>query len=176
MSAWDTSYPCIGDLLPISQSYFPFPPPHLHLFGPASVHPDPENWPPHLLSGSGVQSLGRVRLCGPVDCSTARLCPSVSPGVCANPCPLSPSMPSHHRILCRPLLFLPSAFPSIRDFSNEPGLHIRWPEDWSFSTSPSNEYSGLISFRMDWFDLLAVQGTLKRLLQHHNSKASILWR
>ena len=87
-------------------------------------------------------------------------------------------MLSNHLILCHPLLLLPSIFPSIRVFSNKSVLCIRWPEYWSFSfsISPSNEYSGLISFRMDWLDLLAVQGTLKCLLQHHNSKASILWR
>ena len=86
-------------------------------------------------------------------------------------------MKSNHLILCHPLLFLPSTFPRIRGFSNELALRIRWPKYWSFgfSISPSNEYSGLISFRMDWFDLLAVQGTLKSLLQHHSSKASILW-
>ena len=86
-------------------------------------------------------------------------------------------MPSNHLILCRPLLLLPSIFPNIRVFSNESTLHIRWPKYWSFSfnISPSNEHTGLISFRMDWLDLLAVQGTLKSLLQHHNSKASILW-
>ena len=85
-------------------------------------------------------------------------------------------MPSNHLILCCPLLFPPSIFPSIRVFSNEAVLHIRWPKNWhfSFSISPSNEYSGLISFRMDWLDLLAVQRTLKSLLQHHSSKASIL--
>ena len=85
-------------------------------------------------------------------------------------------MPSNHLILCRPLLLLPSIFPSIRVFSNESALHIRWPKCWSFSfsTSPSNEHPGLISFRMDWLDLLALQGTLKSLLQHHSSKASIL--
>ena len=85
-------------------------------------------------------------------------------------------MPSSHLILCHPLLFLPSIFPSIRGFSNEPALHVRWPKYWSFSFSiiPSNEHPGLIFFRMDWLDLLAVQGTLKSLLQHHNSKASIL--
>ena len=85
-------------------------------------------------------------------------------------------MPSNHLILCCPLLLLPSIFPSIRVFSNESAFHIRWPKDWSFSfnVSPSNERSGLISFRMDWLDLLAVQGTLKNLLQHHSSKASIL--
>ena len=87
-------------------------------------------------------------------------------------------MPSNHLILCRPLLLLPSIFLSIRVFSNESVPHIRWPKYWSFSfnISPSNEYSGLMSFRMDWLDLLAVQGTLKSLLQHHSSKASILWR
>ena len=87
-------------------------------------------------------------------------------------------MPSNHFILCHPLLLLPSTFPSIRVFSNELALCIRWPKDWSFSfsISPSSAYSGLISFRMDWLDLLAVQGTLKGLLQHHSSKASILWR
>ena len=85
-------------------------------------------------------------------------------------------IPSNHLILCRPLLLLPSVFPSIRVFSNESVLCIRWPKYWrfSFSLSPSNEYSGLISFRIDWFDLPAVQGTLKRLLQHHSSKASVL--
>ena len=85
-------------------------------------------------------------------------------------------MPSSHLILCRPLLHLPPIPPSIRVFSNESALHIRWPENcsFSFSISPSSEYSGLISFRIDWFDLLAVQGTLKSLLQHHSSKASIL--
>ena len=84
-------------------------------------------------------------------------------------------MPSNHLILCRPLLPLPSIFPIIRVFSNESVLHIRWPKDWSFSfnISPSNEHPGLISFRMDWLDLLVVQGTLKSLLQHHSSKASI---
>ena len=82
-------------------------------------------------------------------------------------------MPSNHLILCRLLLLPPSIFPSIRDFSNESVLHIRWPKYWSFSISPSNEYSGLISFRMDWLDLLAVQGTLKSLLQHYNSRLVI---
>ena len=86
-------------------------------------------------------------------------------------------MPSNHLILCRPLLLLPSILPSKRVLSKESVLHIRWPKYWSFSfsISASNEYSGLISFRMDWLDLLAVHGTLKSLLQHHSSKASILW-
>ena len=108
----------------------------------------------------------------------ARLpCPSLAPGVCSNSCPLSwwchPTISSS---VTRLLLPLPSIFPSIRIFSNESALRIRWPKYWSFSfsISPSNEYSGLVSFRIDWFDLLAVQGTLKNLLQHHGSKASIL--
>ena len=84
-------------------------------------------------------------------------------------------MPSKHLILCHPLLLPPSILPSIRVFSNESVLPIRWPEYWSFSISPSNEYSGLISFRMDWLDLLAVQGTLKSFLQHHSWRASVLW-
>ena len=90
---------------------------------------------------------------------------------------IEPVMPSSHLILCRPLLLLPSIFPSIKVFSNESGLCIRWPNYWSFSfnISPSNEHPGLISFRMDWLDLFAVQEILKILLQHHSSKASILW-
>jgi len=91
--------------------------------------------------------------------------------------PIDSVMPSNHLILCHPLLLLPSIFPSIRVFANESVLRIRWPkyQSFSFSISPSNEYSGLISFRMDGLDLLAVQGTLKSLLQHHSSKASVLW-
>ena len=87
-------------------------------------------------------------------------------------------MPSSHLILCRPLLLSPSIFPNIMVFSNEPVLHIRWPKYWScsFSISPSSEYSGLISFRIDWFDPFALERTLKSLLQHHSSKPSILWR
>ena len=102
-------------------------------------------------------------------------CPSQSP---PKPISIESVMPSNHLILCHPLLLPPSIFSSIRVFSNESVLHIRWPKYWSFSfsISPFNEYSGLISFRMDWLDLLAVQGTLKSLLQHHSSKASILWR
>ena len=82
-------------------------------------------------------------------------------------------MPSNHLNLCRPLLLQPSIFSSVRVFSNEPVLCIRWPKHWSFSNSPSNEYSGLIYFRIDWFDLLALQGTLKSVIQHHSSKVSI---
>ena len=104
-------------------------------------------------------------------------CPSPTPGAYLNSCPLSQVMPSNHLILYHPLLLLPSIFPSIRVFSNESALCIRWPKywSWSFSISPSNEYSGLISFRMDWLNLLAVQGTLKSLLQNHSSKTSVLW-
>ena len=102
-------------------------------------------------------------------------CPSPTPGVYPNPWTLS-RMPSNHLILCHPLLLLPSIFPSIRVFSNESALRIGWPKYWcfSFNISPSNEHPGLISFRMDWLDLLGVQGTLKSLLQHHSSKASVL--
>ena len=103
-------------------------------------------------------------------------CPSPTPGVHSNSTSIESVMPSNHLILCCPLLLLPSIFPSIRVFSNESALHIRWPKYWSFSfnISPSNEHPGVISFRMDWLDLLAVQGTFKSLLQHHSSKASIL--
>ena len=103
---------------------------------------------------------------------------SSTTGVYPNSCPLSQwCHPSNHLILCHPLLLLPSMFPSIRVFSKKSALCIRWPKYWSFSfnISPSNEQSGLISFSMDWLDLLTVQGTLKSLLQHHSSKASILW-
>ena len=102
--------------------------------------------------------------------------PSPTPRVYSN-MSIESVMPSSHFILCHPLLLLPSIFPSIRVFSHESALHIRWPKFWSFSFSinPSNEHPGLVSFRMDWLDFLAVQGTLKSLLQHHSSKASILW-
>ena len=104
-------------------------------------------------------------------------CPSPTPGVHPNPHSIKSMMPSNHFILCHPLLLLPSIFPSIRVFSNDSALCIRWPMYWSFSFNiiPSNEHPGLISFRMDWFYLLAVQGTLKSLLQYHSSKASMLW-
>ena len=104
-------------------------------------------------------------------------CPSPSPRARSNSYPIASMMTSNQFILCRLLLLLPSIFPSIRVFYNESSLHIRWPKDWrfSFSISPSNDYSGLISFRTHWFDLLAVQGTPKSLFQHHISKASTLW-
>ena len=116
-------------------------------------------------------------LCNPMDCSTPGFPVHHQLPELAQTHVHELVMPSNHLILCRPLLLLPSIFPSIKVFSNESVLPIRWPKYWSFSFSinPSNEYSGLISFRIDWFDLLAVQGTLKSLLQHHCSKASILW-
>ena len=148
---------------------------------------------PHLITDLGAACV-RFQLF-----SRSVVSDSVTPGTAAHQASLSFTvsqsllklmsielvMPSNHLILCHPLLLLPSIFPSFRVFpmnqlslSNELALHTRWPKYWhfSFSTSPSNEYSELISFRMDWFDLLAVQGTLKSLLQHHSSKASILWR
>ena len=108
---------------------------------------------------------------------TRPCCPSPTPRAFIKLMSIELVMPSNHLILCRPLCLLPSIFPSIRVFSNDSVLRIRWPKysSFSFSISPSNEYSGLISFRMDWLDLLAVQGTLKSLLQHHSSKAPILW-
>ena len=115
-------------------------------------------------------------LCDPIDCSTPGL--PVHSQSLLKLMSTESMMPSNHLILCRPLLLLPSIFPSIRAFSDESALCIRWPKYWSFSfsISPYNEYSGVISFRMDWLDLLAVQGTLKSLLKHHSSKASILRR
>ena len=111
----------------------------------------------------------------PMDCSTPGLpIHHQLPELTQKLMSIESVMPSNHLILCYPLLLLSSIFPSIRVFSNESVLHIRWPKCWRFSISPSNEYSGLISFRMDWLDLLVVLGTLKSLLQHHSSKAPIL--
>ena len=131
-----------------------------------------------LLCISSVQLLSHVRLFA-TSWTTAR---QASLSITNSQSLLKPMsielvMPSNHLILCRPLFLLPSIFPSIKDFSNESALCIRWPkyQSFHFSISPSNEYSGLISFMIDWFDLLAVQWTLKSLLQHHSSKASILW-
>ena len=114
-------------------------------------------------------------LCKPMDCSTPGLSITNSRGSLKLPS-IESVIPSSHLILCRPLLLLPSIFPNIRVFSNESALRIRWLKYWSFSfnISPSNEYPGLISFRMDWLDLLAGQGTLNSLLQHHSSKASVV--
>ena len=126
---------------------------------------------------SSVQSLSRVQLLGTPWTATCQTSLSITNSQSLFKfMSIESVMPFNHLILCHPLLLLPSIFPSIRVFSNESILHIRWPKHWSFSfnISPSNEYSGLISFRMDWLDLLVVQGTLKSLLQHHSSKASML--
>ena len=135
----------------------------------------PQTEEPGRLQFSSVQSLSRVRLFATPSTAARQASRSItnsqsSPKLMS----IESVMPSNHLILCRPLL-LPSIFPSIRVFSNESALRMRWPKYWSFSfsISPSNEYSGLISFRMDWLHLLAVQGTLKSLLRHHSSKASI---
>ena len=124
-----------------------------------------------------VQSLSHVRLfMTPCTAACQTSLSITNSRSLLKPMSIESVMLSNHLILCHPLLLLPSIFPSIRVFSNELALCIRWPKYWSFSfnISPSNEYSGLISFRMDWLDMLAVQGTLKSLLQHHSSKASIL--
>ncbi|CAM9427208.1 unnamed protein product [Rangifer tarandus platyrhynchus] len=115
-------------------------------------------------------------LCDPMGCSNGASLSITNSRSLFKLMSIESVMPSNHLILCHHLLLPPSIFPSIRVFSNESALHLRWPKYWSFSfnISPSNEHPGLISFRMDWLDLLAVQGTLKRLLQHHSSKASIL--
>ena len=131
-----------------------------------------------LISVSSLQSFCRVKLFG-TPCTAARLASLsiTNSWSLLKLLSIEAVMPSNHLILCHPLLLPPSIFPSIRVFSNESVLHIRWPKYWSFSfnISPSNVYSGLISFKSDWFDLLAVQGTLKSLLQHHSSKSLILW-
>ena len=130
------------------------------------------------LQFSSVQSLSRVQLFATPWTATHQASLSITNSRSSlKLMSIQSAMPSNHLILCRPLL-PPPIFPIIRVFSNESVLHIRWPNYWSFSfsISPSNEYSGLLSFRMDWLDLLAVQGTLKSLLQHHSSKASILQR
>ena len=118
-----------------------------------------------------------LTLCNPMDSALQASLPITNSWILLKLISIELVMPSNRLILCHPLLHLPSIFPSIRVFSNESVHCIRWPKYWSFSfnISPSNEYSGQISFRMDWLDLLAVQGTLKSLLQHHSSKASVLW-
>ena len=118
---------------------------------------------------------GCVTLCDPMDCSTPGLPSITNSWSPPKPMGIESVMPSNHLILCCSFLLLPSVFPSIMDFSNESALRIRWPKYWtvSFNISPSNEYSGVISFRIDWLDLPAVQGTLKSLLQHHSPKSSI---
>ena len=116
-----------------------------------------------------------LTFCNPMDCSMPGFPVLHCLLECVQILSIELVMPSNHLILCRPLLLLHSIFPSIRVFSNESALRIRRPKYWSFSISPSNEYSGLVDFRIDWFDLLAAQRTLKSLLQYHNLKASILW-
>ena len=130
----------------------------------------------HILYSNSVQSLSCVQLFATPWTAASQASLSITNSGSFKLMPIELVMPSNHLILCHLLLFSPSIFPSIRDFFNEPALRIRWPKYWSFSfsLSPSNEYSGLISFRIDWLDLLAVQGTLKSLLQHHILKASIL--
>ena len=126
-----------------------------------------------------VQSLSHVRLFGTLWFAARQASLSITNSWSSlKLMSIESMMPSNHLILCRPLLLLSPIPPSIRVFSTESTLHMRWPKYWSFSfsISPSNEHPGLISFTMDWLDLLAVQGTLKNLLQHHSSKASILWR
>ena len=128
---------------------------------------------------SSVQSLSRVQLFATPWTAAHQASLSITNSQSSlKPMSIESVMPSNHLILCRPLLLLPSIFPSIRVFSKESALYIRWPKYWSFSfnVSPSNEYSGLVSFKMDWLDLLAGQRTLKNLLQHHSSQASILRR
>ena len=127
---------------------------------------------------SSVQSLNRIKLLAtPLTTARQVFLSITNSRSSSKPMSIESVMPSNHLILCRALLLLPSIFPSIRVFSNESALRIRWPKycSFNFNISPSNEHPGLISFRMDWLDLLAVQGTLKSLLQHHSSKPSILW-
>ena len=134
-------------------------------------------WATRVNHISSVQSLSHVRLSATLRTAARQASLSItSSWSLPKLMSIESVMPSNHLILFHPLL-LPSIFPSIRVFSNESALHMRWPKYWSFSfiVSPSSEHSGLISFRMDWLSLLAVQGTLKSLLQHHSSKASILW-
>ena len=130
-----------------------------------------------LLQFSSVQSLSRVKNCDPWTVARQASLSIINSWSLLELMSIDSVMPSKHLILCHPLL-LPSIFPSIRAFSNESVLCIRWPKYWSFSfiMSHSNDYSGLLSFRMDWFDLPAIQETLRSLLQHHSSKVSILWR
>ena len=129
-----------------------------------------ESFSSSRLSGNSIQSLSRVQLFATPWTAVRQVSLSITNSWSLfRLIPIESVMPSNHLILCRPLLFLPSVLSSIRVFSNESALHIRWPKYWNFSfnISPSDEYSGMISFRMDWLDFLAVQGTLKRLLQYH---------
>ena len=175
MSSSHISPSHIMDTLDIS--YRTFPQKTLCMCVCLYVHVCAHTYVKYFIQGS-VQSLSRVQLFATpwsaacrasLDITNSRSLPKLIS--------IELVMPSNHLILCRPLLLLPSIFSSIRVFSNESGLRMRWPKYWSFSfnISPSNEHPGLISFRMERLDLLAVQGTLKSLLQHHSSKASILW-
>ena len=140
------------------------------------MHPLSQNLMSHKIFLSSVQLFSHVQLFATPWTTTSQASLSITNSQSPpKPMSIELAMPSNHLTLCRPLLLLPSIFPSIRVFSNELALPIRWPKYWSFSfnISPSNEHPGLISFRMDWLDLLAVQGTLKSLLQHYSSKASI---
>ena len=130
---------------------------------------------PQIVVAVVVQSLSCIRLFATPQAAVhqASLSLTISWSL-LKPISIESVMPSNHPVLCHPLRLLPSTFPSFRVFCNESALHIRWPKYWSLSISPSNEYSGLISFTIDWFDLLAVQGILKSLLQHHSSKASVI--
>ena len=125
----------------------------------------------------GGKELSQLTLCDPMNRSTQASLSIINSRSSLKLTPIESVIPSSYLILCRPLFLLPPIPPSIRVFSSKSTLHMRWPKYWSFSfsISPSNEHPGLVSFRMDWVDLLAVQGTLKSLLQHHSSKASILW-
>ena len=129
----------------------------------------------HLQHNFSSVAQSCLTLCDPVNHSTPGLPVHHQLPESTQTQPIKLMMPSNHLIFCRPLFLLPSIFPSIRVFSSESVLCVTWPKYWSFSFSPSNEHPGLISFRMDWLDLLAGQGTLKSLLQHHSSQASILW-
>ena len=148
----------------------------------ASSHKENQDIDPYLALSlmclfSSVKSLSHVRLCNPIDCSMPGFLSITNSRSLLKLMSIESVTPSNHLILCCPFLLPPSVFPSIRVFSKELAFCIRWPKYWSFSfsISPSNEYSGLISFTIDWLDLFAVQRTLKSLLQHHSSKVSILW-
>jgi len=163
---WATKLTCMHEQLFVSQTYIMNP------------NKNSGHWSSDLLPWfSSFQSLSDVWLFAtPWIAAHQASLSIINSWSLTKPMSIESVMPSNHLILCRPLLLLPSIFPSIRVFSNESILHTRWPKYWSFSfsISPSNEHPGLISFRIDWLDLLAVQGTLKSLLQHHSSKASIL--
>ena len=149
---------------------------HFHMLTKKQIH---LRWLTISVQFSSIQSLSRVQLFETPWTAACQASLSITSSQSLHKLlSIESVMPSNHLVLCHPLPLLPSIFPSIKVFSNKSGLHIRWPTYWSFSfcISPSNEYSRLIFFRIDWLDLLAVQGILKSLLQHHSSKASILRR